>query len=161
MGVRYRYTEEESMPVMNVNKFERFFRVAAGLDVDKADLKRYSDFVNRKTHDLLLRGEASAKANGRETVELFDLPITLGLEQNIHDFRDIDEEIGVRPVLDELTALPPLDMPYSDETEAELPMIAGGLSVALARSFKIMDPTLKNPQTQDWERAFRAFNLLL
>ena len=37
------------MPVVSVAKFERFFRAAAGLDVDKNDLKRYSDFVNQKT----------------------------------------------------------------------------------------------------------------
>jgi hypothetical protein len=42
------------MPVMSVARFERFFRIAAGLDVDKKDLKRYSDFVNQKTHDLLM-----------------------------------------------------------------------------------------------------------
>jgi hypothetical protein len=32
--------------------------VAAGLDVDRSDLKRYSDFVNEKIYDLLLRGQA-------------------------------------------------------------------------------------------------------
>jgi hypothetical protein len=37
------------VPVMNVTKFERFFRLAGGLDVDKTDLKRYSDFVHRKS----------------------------------------------------------------------------------------------------------------
>ena len=45
---------ELNVPVMNVSKFERFFRVAGGLDVDKTDLKRYSDFVHRKAYDLLL-----------------------------------------------------------------------------------------------------------
>jgi Domain of unknown function (DUF1931) len=35
--------------VMSVAKFERFFRVTAGLDVDKQDLKRYSDFVRKFT----------------------------------------------------------------------------------------------------------------
>lgn len=35
------------MPVMSVAEFERFFRAAASLDVDKNDLKRYSDFVNQ------------------------------------------------------------------------------------------------------------------
>ena len=35
---------------------------AAGLDVDKEDLKRYADFINRKVHDLLIRGAAVAKA---------------------------------------------------------------------------------------------------
>jgi hypothetical protein len=37
----------------------------------------------------------------------------------------------------------------------------GGLSVALAQTFRIIDPGLKNPQTEQWERAFRVFNLLL
>ncbi|MGZ3297268.1 MAG: DUF1931 family protein, partial [Xanthobacteraceae bacterium] len=41
---------------MGVARFERFFRAAAGLDVDKEDLKRYADFVNRKIYDLLIRG---------------------------------------------------------------------------------------------------------
>jgi hypothetical protein len=56
------------MAVMGVTKFERFFRVAASLDIDKRDLKRYTDFVNHKTYSLLLRAEATAKANGRDVV---------------------------------------------------------------------------------------------
>ena len=76
------------MPLMGIAKFERFFRLAAGLDVDKSDLKRYSDFVNGKIHDLLLRGQAAAKANGRVIIEPFDPPITKGLQENIHDFRN-------------------------------------------------------------------------
>jgi hypothetical protein len=47
------------------------------------------------------------------------------------------------------------------ETEARFPEIAGGLSVALARSFKIIDPNVKNPQSEQWERSFRLFDLLL
>jgi len=81
------------MPVMTINKFERFFRVAAGLDVDKKDLKRYSDFVNQKTYDLLIRGKAAATENGRDIIEPADLPITKGLQESIHEFRKIEEEI--------------------------------------------------------------------
>jgi len=33
--------------------------------------------------------------------------------------------------------------------------------VALARTFTIIDPDLKNPQTKHWERDFRIFDLLL
>ena len=149
------------MHVMSIPKFERFFRLAAGLDVDKTDLKRYSGFVNRKIYDLLLRGQAAAKANGRNIIEPFDLPITKGLQESIHEVRSLDAEIELQPILDDLLARPPLDLAYSDETEARFPEIAGGLSVALARSFKIIDPNVKNPQSEQWERSFRIFDLLL
>src|SRR5690349_18479635 len=86
--------------VMSVSKFERFFRRAAGLDVDKQDLKRYGDFTNHKIYDLMLRAQASAKANGRVVIEPFDLPITKGLQESIHAFRSIDEEIELQPILD-------------------------------------------------------------
>ncbi|ABA25234.1 conserved hypothetical protein (plasmid) [Trichormus variabilis ATCC 29413] len=149
------------MSVISISKFERFFRTVAGLDVDKNDLKRYSDFVNHKTYDLLLRGQATAKANGRDIIEPFDVPITKGLEERIHNFKEINEEIELKPILDYMTTRPLLDLDYSKETEARLPDIVGGLSVALARTFKIIDPDLKNPQTMHWERAFSIFDLLL
>ena len=147
--------------VMGVAKFERLFRTAAGLDVDKQDLKRYSDFINHKIYDLLIRGEAAAKANGRDIIQPFDLPITKGLQETIHAFREIDESIELKPILDQITARPPLDLAISVETEARLPAIAGGLSIALARTFKIIDPDLKNPQTLHWQRCFEIFDLLL
>jgi hypothetical protein len=147
--------------VMSVAKFERFFRIAAGLDVDKQDLKRYSDFINRKLYDLLVRAEAAAKANGRNIIEPFDLPITKGLQESIHEFENIDEQIELRPILDQLTAQPPLDLAYGEETEARLPEVMGGLSVALARAFKIIDGDLKNPATRHWQQCFRIFDLLI
>jgi hypothetical protein len=149
------------MPVPGVAKFERFFRVAAGLDVDHEDEKRYRDFVGRKIFDLLLRGQAVAKANGRDIIEPHDLPITKALQERMHDFSTINAESEIKSVLDDLTPRPQLDLAYNAETEAQLPDIAGGLSVALARTFRIVDPELKNPQTEHWERAFQIFDLLL
>src|SRR3979409_2279534 len=119
------------MALMGIAKFEHFFRLAAGLDVDKSDLKRYSDFVNGKIHDLLLRGQAAAKANGRVIIEPFDPPITKGLQESIHDFRNIDEQIDLKPILDHLAALPPLDLAYSSETERRRPTIAAGINRGL------------------------------
>ena len=149
------------MEVMAIAKFERFFRLAAGLDVDKSDLKRYRTFVNDKIYDLLLRAQAAAKANGCDVIEPHDLPITKGLQERIHEFRRIDEQIELQPILDQLAARPPLDLAYSEETEARFPEIAGGISVALAHSFKVIDPDLKNPQTKHWECVLRIFGLLL
>ena len=147
--------------VMSVAKFERFFRLAASLNVDKQDLKRYSDFINQKVYDLLLRGEATARANGRLIIEPFDLPITKGLQESIHAFKSIDEQIELRPILEQLTTRPPLDLAYGEDTEARLPEVVGGLSVVLARAFKIIDGDLKNPQTEHWQRCFRIFDLLM
>jgi hypothetical protein len=69
--------------------------------------------------------------------------------------------IELRPILDHLAARPPLDRAPSEETEAQFPDIAGGLSVALARCFTTMPPPVKNPASEDWDRAFRIFDLLL
>jgi hypothetical protein len=149
------------MTVMSVAKFERFFRETASLDVDKDDLRRYNDFINDKVHDLLIRGQANAKANLRDIIEPQDLPITKGLQESIESFRKIDKEIGLSPTLDQLTIRPRLDMDYSVETEAELTPIAGGLSIALAHTFKIIDPDLKNPHAAEWERCEKVFKELM
>jgi hypothetical protein len=154
------------MTPMGVSEFERFFREAASLDIDKDDLRRYNDFVNSKVYDLLVSGQAKAKANGRDIIEDWDLPITKGLQETIHDFRRMDGAAQLRPILEQIVTLPELpppglNMTYSEELERRLPGIAGGLSLALARAFKILDPNVENPQTKQWERAFRIFDLLL
>ncbi|WP_327103067.1 DUF1931 family protein [Nonomuraea glycinis] len=149
------------MPVIAVSRFEHFFRAAAGLDVDKADLKRYSDFVNRKLYDMLIVAEAAAKSNRRDIIQPWDLPITKGLQENMHDFRDLDEELDLASILAELAALPPLDLSLSEETEARLPSVAGGLSVALARTIRAIEPDRKNPASKEWTRTIRVFDLLL
>ena len=99
--------------------------------------------------------------NGRKAIEPFHLPITRGLQDCIREFRKLDEEVELDPILDQLAARPPLDLPYGEQMEADFPAIVGGLSVALARAFKIIDPALKNPSTEHWQRSFHIFDLLL
>ena len=146
---------------MAVARFERFFREAAGLDVDKTDLKRYREFVHGKLYDLLVIGVANAKANGRDVVQPSDLPVTKGLQECVHAFRRLDEDVELQPILEAIATRPLLDLALADEVESQLPELAGGLSVALARSFKQIDPSVKNPQSEHWERAFALFDLLL
>jgi hypothetical protein len=78
-----------TMTLTGVTKLERFFRAAAGLDVDKHDQKRDSDFVNHKIYDLLVRGQATAKANGRDVIDPHDLRITKGRQECIHLSRSL------------------------------------------------------------------------
>jgi len=149
------------VPVMAVAKFERFFRLAAGLDVDKNDLKRYDTFINHKLYDLCLLGRVTAKTNGRDIIQPYDLPITKGLQESVREFDKMDESIELVAIVDNLTALPPLDAQLSAEAESWLPRIAGGLSLAVARMFKTVYPKVTNPQSTHWETAFRVFDLLL
>ena len=149
------------MPVMGVHKFERFFRLAEGLDVDKDDLKRYDDFVGEKLYDFLIIAQASAKANSRDILQPSDLPVTKGLQERIHEFRKLDEEVDLQPILQQLAKWPPLDVTVSEETESRLPAVVGGLSVALARTFRVLDPDLKNPQTTHWDRSLALMSTLL
>ena len=71
--------------VVGVHQFERLFREAAGLDIDKDDLRRLDDFANQKLYDLLLRGQANAKANSSDLIEPWDIPITKGLQVHIRE----------------------------------------------------------------------------
>jgi hypothetical protein len=145
-----------------IDRLERFFRHAAELELDKDDLRRHADFIHRKTHDLLLRGEANARANGRDVIEPQDLPITKGLQECMQATRRIDDpQLSLEPILEALTQLPPLKLAYGEATTAKLPEIVGGLSYALAKTFKIIDPKLKHPHSQHWEAAFQLFDLLL
>ncbi|MEV5752401.1 DUF1931 family protein [Actinoallomurus sp. NPDC052308] len=149
------------MPPTGIPQFQRLFRAAASLDVDKDDLKRYDDFVDGKIHDLLLIGQAHAKANARDVIQPHDLPVTKGLQECVHEFRRLDEAIDVESLLERLAKHPPLDLAVAEETEGRLPELAGGLTVALARAFKLIDTKLKNPHTEHWERVTRVFDLLL
>ncbi|MFC9433793.1 DUF1931 family protein [Nocardia sp. NPDC057030] len=146
---------------MGVVKFQRFFRAAAGLQVHHNDLKRYDEFIDEKIYDLFLVAKASAKANVRDVIEPWDLPITAGLQQSIHRFEKLDEEIELQPLLDQLVARPPLDVALAQETERRLPLIAGGLSMALAQTFVAIDPKAKHPGTAEWSVVFEIFHLLL
>ena len=113
---------------MGITQFERFFRRTASLDVDKQDLKRYSNFINHKIYDLLVRGQAVAGANDRDIIEPHDLPITPGLQEDIYAFSKLDELIGLYSILEHIAGRPPLDRALSDATNPVSP----GLLVASA-----------------------------
>jgi hypothetical protein len=146
---------------MGSTKFERLFREAGQVRVDRDDVKRYLDFVNDVIYDMLLIGQATARANARDIIEPWDPPITAGLQECVHQFGRIDEDIELRPILDSLAARPPLASALSEETQARLPLLFGGISVALARTFHILDAELTAVHTDEWDRAFRVVQILI
>jgi hypothetical protein len=149
------------MAVMGVARFEQLFREAAGLDVDKDDLKRYNDFVDQKINDLLIMARATAKANGRDVIVWKDIPLTQGLQKSMHEFVKLDQNIELQPILEQLAAQPALDVELDEETQGRLVQVVGGMTLALGRTFTILEPGVRNPSTNHWERAFRIFDLLL
>ena len=85
------------MQVMGFAKFERFFPAAGGVDVDRDDIKRSLDFVNDALYDLLLIGQATAKANVRDVILPWDLPVTKGLQESVHAFERLEERSNCAP----------------------------------------------------------------
>jgi len=149
------------MLVAGISKFESLFRKEGSLDIDKNDVRRIYDFTNKVIYRLLLTGMKNASINGRDIVWITDLPITEGLKDSIREFEKMDAEVELSGILESFTKLPPLKYEIGEDIEEELPKLAGGIVIAFIKSFKTIDPTKKNPQTQDWEKIEKIFNTLL
>jgi hypothetical protein len=140
--------------------FERFFRVIASIQIDRSDVRRFRNFVDQQIDDIAISGRNSARWNGRDVIAPQDLPITRGLQERMREFDKLEEAEEIRELLRQDVRRPPAEVTFAEETEQLLPEVFGGLSVALARSFRVIDPTLANPGTAHWERAFEMFRLV-
>ncbi len=146
--------------VMAVKQFEKLFRESASLDIDKSDIKRLEGFINQRVHGLMIRAQANAKANLRDIIEVQDLPVTKGLQEQIQFFKDLDEELNLGVILEHLAKLPPLALDYSEAVEQKLPELVGAITVSSAKLFKIVNPKLKNPGSAEWQQVEQIFELL-
>jgi hypothetical protein len=140
--------------------FERFFRSVASIKIDKNDVRRYREFVDEQIDDIAIAGRDAAKWNGRDVIVPQDLPITKGVQERMREFDKIEEAEEIRDLLRQVLRRPPADVTFADETEQVLPELFGGLSIALARSFRVIDPTLETPSTEHWDRALTLFRLM-
>jgi hypothetical protein len=144
-----------------IPELKRFFRTAGGVDVDKDDLRRFREFVDQKIDDMAIAGRNSASWNDRDVIAPQDLPITKGLQERMREFDKLDEAEEIRALLRGTIRRPPADVTFSEETEEELTELFGGMGIALARSFRIVDPDVTNPSTEHWDRAFDLFRMVL
>jgi hypothetical protein len=142
-----------------IPQLKRFFRAAGSIDVDKADVERFRTFVDEKVDDMAIAGRNTARANDRDVIAPQDLPVTRGLQEQMREFDKLDEAEEIRELLRGTLRRPPGDVTFGEETEAVLTEVFGGIGVALARSFRIVDPDVRNPTTQHWNRAFDLFRL--
>jgi hypothetical protein len=141
--------------------FVRFFRSAASIDIDKNDVRRFREFVDEQIDGLAIAGRNSAKWNTRDVISPQDLPITKGVQERMREFDKLEEAEEIRELLRKHVRRPPAEVTFAQDTEQMLPELFGGLSVALARTLRVIDPKLTNPTTADWERAFALFRLIL
>ena len=147
--------------IVGVHKMEKFFREAAGLNVDRSDLKRLSDLIGRKLNDILVVGVRNAGYNGRDIVMEPDLPLTKGFMESLRQFRAMETELELTPILEHLATHPPLDLDLSADVEAMLPDLTGALMLIIARTMKVMDPKVVNPDAEMWERVEQILNYTL
>ena len=140
--------------------FERFFRSVASITIHKNDVRRFREFVDEQIDDIAIAGRNSAKWNGRDMVVAQDLPITKGVQERMREFDKLEEAEEIRELLRQAVRRPPGDVTFAEDTERLLPELFGGLSIALARSFRVVDPKESNPSTEHWERVFTLFRLV-
>ncbi|WP_457577505.1 DUF1931 family protein [Desulfomarina sp.] len=147
--------------VMGVKQLQRLFRQVSGLEIDKSDVKRLNDFIGNRLRALLLQGQVAASVNGRDIIDYQDIPITIGLQQAIREFIDINEELSLVEILRQQATLPPLRMDISDLLEKKLPELVGGISVGLAKIFRVVNEEIKNPGSREWEQVEEIYRILL
>jgi hypothetical protein len=140
--------------------FERFFRSVGSVTIHKNDVRRFREFVDEQIDDIAIAGRNSAKWNGRDVVVAQDLPITKGVQERMREFDKLEEAEEIRELLRLAVRQPPGDVTFAEDTERLLPELFGGLSIALARSFRVVDPKVSNPSTEHWDRVFTLFRLL-
>jgi len=147
--------------IIGYNRLKEFLRRSAGLDIDKSDMKRLTDLIGKKLNDLLVIGVRNASYNNRDIIMEPDLPLTKGFLEHMQDFRRYEESIELKPILDHLATYPPLERALSLEVEAMLPELAGTLAMLAGHAMKIIDPDVKNPRGDMWEKVLCLMELLL
>jgi hypothetical protein len=90
-----------------------------------------------------------------------DLPLTKGILEHMQQFRRYEESIDLKPILDHLATYPPLERTLSLEVEAMLPGLVGTLAMLAGQAMKIIEPDVKNPDSDMWERVLRLMDLML
>ena len=142
-------------------RLKELLRRSARLDIDKSDTERLTELIGKKLNDLLVIGVRNASYNNRDIIMEPDLPLTKGILEHLKDFRRYEESIELQPILDHLATYPPLERPLSLEVEAMLPELVGTLAVLAGQAMKIVDPGVKNPGSDMWERVRGLMELML
>lgn len=140
--------------------FKRFFRSVGNIKIDKNDIRRFREFIDEQIDDIAIAARNSATWNGRDVIVAQDLPITKGLQERMREFDKLEEAEEIRELLRQLVRQPPGGFTFAEDTEQLLPELFGGLSIVLARAFRLVDESVSNPSTEHWARVFTLFRLV-
>jgi len=121
----------------------------------------FSSNADEEIDDIAISARDVARWNNRDVIAPQDLPITKGLQELMREFGKLETAGDMRDWIGQTLRRPPGDVMFGEETEDVLTEVFGGLSVGLARSFRIVDPEVSNPNTGHWERASALFGLLV
>jgi hypothetical protein len=147
--------------IVGYNRVKDFLHRSAGIDIDKSDMERLSDLIGKKLNDLLVIGVRNASYNDRDVIMEPDLPLTKGFLEHMQRFRQFDEQIALKPILDQLATYPPLERALSLDVESMLPELVGTLALLAGETMKAIDPDVKNPDAVMWDRVLCLMDLLL
>lgn len=147
--------------IFGANRLEELARRVSGLDLDKSDLRRLSDLVTDKLHDLLLVGVRHASYNDRDLIMEPDVPITRGLRESMQDFALYDEQLQIEPILEQLATYPRLEREPSQAVIDLLPRLVGALIMVATQLMTVVEPGISNPDAETWDRVTETMDLLI
>ncbi len=150
------------MAVVGVHKIEKLFKEVAGLRLDKSKVKELiSDVVDKKLYDLLVVAQENTKYNDRDVIWYSDVPLTKAFKESMDKFKEFEEELELKQILEHLASLPPLRYSLEIELEKKLPELAGTIIYILAMITKEFSPKDKVVSKEDFEKAEKILNLMI
>jgi hypothetical protein len=130
------------------------------LDVDKDDLKRYGELSAGSSTTCSSSAKPPQKANGRDVIEPFDLPIAHGLQEGLYESTDWTRTSSRAHPRRRRDAAATRSVVQPGH-RGPAPGRRRGPDRGPRTELQGPRPQVKNPCTSHWERAFRIFDLLV
>ena len=144
-------------------QLQKILRETCDLNVYKVEAEKMMDIVEKKLADLFEVACEKAKAEGRKTVMLRDLPLTKGFLNSMDLFRMAisRENVQIEPIKKFVLKKIPADMPLQDELVDELPVITGTLFVLIGRVIKALHPDVEKVHDDHIDEAKKVLDYTL
>ena len=151
--------------IVGYTRLQALYKTFTGLDLDKSKAEQIIEIASKKLVDLFLAGQKKAYAMGSDVVEWIHLPLTLGLERTIEEYRRQREKLNdprldLEPIVNYLEGA--IGGLVIGETAREnLQDLAATVLLLIGYVIKQVDPAAKKPGKDDVERARRILDLTL